>query len=114
LAWFLEHLVHECSHLHLNPLFSLDPLLYNPNEIHLAPIRPDPRPMFQILHGTFVLATNCRVHARLCERFPELNLQPALEKFYEQFQRGIAVVEGCMKPTPRGALLLQSLSEAAA
>jgi len=114
LAWFLEHLVHECSHLHLNALFSLDPLLYNPNEIHQAPIRPDPRPMFQILHGTFVLARNCRVHARLCERFPELNLQPALEKFHEQFQRGIAVVEGCMKPTPRGALLLQSLSEAAA
>jgi HEXXH motif-containing protein len=110
--WFLEHLVHECSHLHLNALFVLDPLLTNPNEVHQAPIRPDPRPLFQVLHGTFVLARNCRVHQRLDERFPELNLKPALEKFREQLASGVQVISEHMRPTPKGQRLIESLRTA--
>lgn len=113
IPWFLEHLVHECSHLHLNILFALDPLMTNPQELNMAPIRPDPRPMFQILHGTFVLARNCRVHVRLNKRFPELKLQSSLEKFREQFLKGLAVLREAMKPTPFGQLLLTSLAETA-
>ncbi len=113
LPWFLEHLVHECSHLHLNALFILDPLLTNPNEVHQAPIRPDPRPLFQVLHGTFVLARNCRVHQRLDARFPELNLQPTLEKFREQFASGLQVISEHMQPTPMGRRLIESLQASA-
>jgi hypothetical protein len=111
LGWFLEHLVHECSHLHLNALLALDPLLTNPAEINQAPIRPDPRPMFQILHGTFVLARNVRVHSRLHAAHPELGLGPALEKFREQYAKGIAVIRAHLKPTARGALLMASFPE---
>ena len=111
LAWFLEHLVHECSHLHLNNLMAFDPVLTNPMEIHQAPIRPDPRPMFQVLHGTFVLARNCRVHGRLQDRFPELGLSTQLEKFREQYGRGLQVTREFMKSTAMGSLLLQSLPE---
>jgi hypothetical protein len=109
IPWFLEHLVHECSHLHLNALLALDPLLTNPNDIHKAPIRPDPRPLFQVLHGTFVLARNRRVHRRLVERYPDLGLEPALRRFEEQFASGMAVVSESMKPTPRGRRFLDSL-----
>lgn len=109
LAWFLEHLVHECSHLHLNALLALDPLLLNPNDLHPAPIRPDPRPLFQVLHGTFVLARNCRVHRRLVERFPELRLERALAGFEEQFARGREVVLSSVRSTERGRLLLAEL-----
>ena len=109
LAWFLEHLVHECSHLHLNALLVLDPLLTNPNEVHQAPIRPDPRPLFQVLHGTFVLARNCRVHQRLDERFPELGLKPTLDKFREQFATGVQVISEHMKPTAMGERLIASM-----
>lgn len=108
--WFLEHLVHECSHLHLNAMLIADPLLTNPQEINRSPLRPDPRPMFQILHGTFVLARNCRVHARLAEKFPLLRLEPALEKFREQFRNGLAVLNQYMQPTPMGNILLASLN----
>jgi HEXXH motif-containing protein len=108
IAWFLEHLVHECSHLHLNALLALDPLLVNPQEIHQAPIRPDPRPLFQVLHGTFVLWRNCRVHRRLVEQFPELGLQDGLAEFEEQLARGTEVIATRMRPTDRGRLLLQS------
>ena len=111
LAWFLEHLVHECSHLHLNNLMAFDPVLTNPMEIHQAPIRPDPRPMFQVLHGTFVLARNCRVHGRLQDRFPELGLSTQLEKFREQYGRGLQVTREFMQSTAMGSLLLQSLPE---
>ncbi|NCY01733.1 MAG: hypothetical protein EBX36_02200 [Planctomycetia bacterium] len=109
IPWFLEHLVHECSHLHLNALLALDPLLTNPNDIHKAPIRPDPRPLFQVLHGTFVLARNRRVHRRLVARHPDLGLEPALARFDEQFASGMAVLTESMQTTPRGGRLLESL-----
>lgn len=109
IPWFLEHLVHECSHLQLNALLALDPLLTNPNDLHKAPIRPDPRPLFQVLHGTFVLARNRRVHRRLIARHRDLELEPALERFDEQFASGIEVLSASMKPTPRGGRLLESL-----
>lgn len=108
--WFLEHLVHECSHLHLNAMLIADRLLRNPQDINRSPLRPDPRPMFQILHGTFVLARNCRVHARLAAAFPELQLGPALEKFRDQFQNGVSVLNQYMQPTPMGEVLLASLN----
>ena len=108
ISWFLEHLVHECSHLHLNALLALDPLLINPQEIHHAPIRPDPRPLFQVLHGTFVLWRNCRVHRRLVEQYPELALQDVLAEFEEQLACGREVIAARMSPTERGRLLLQS------
>lgn len=108
-GWFLEHLVHECSHLYLNAMLIVDPLLNNPQEMNKAPIRPDPRPMFQILHGTFVLARNCSVHAKLVNLFPELDLEPMLEKFREQFRNGLEVLRNHMQPTERGGLLLDSL-----
>ena len=108
ISWFLEHLVHECSHLHLNALLALDPLLINPQEIHHAPIRPDPRPLFQVLHGTFVLWRNCRVHRRLVEQYPELALQDVLAEFEVQLARGRDVIAAHIRPTERGRLLLQS------
>ena len=109
LDWFLEHIVHECSHLHLNVLMAMDPLLINPNEFHRAPIRPDPRPLFQVLHGTFVLARNCRVHSRLVAKFPELNLGAKLDKFRDQLKNGLEVIQGVMKPTKHGQRVISSL-----
>lgn len=109
LAWFLEHLVHECSHLHLNAMMAFDPLLKNPNEINRSPIRPDPRPMFQVLHATFVLSRNKRVHERLHAQFPELHLGEALQEFKTQYAAGLAVLKEFMKPTNGGQKLLDSL-----
>jgi hypothetical protein len=109
LAWFLEHLVHECSHLHLNALLAIDPLLLNPNELHQAPIRPDPRPLFQVLHGTFVLARNCRVHRKLISRWPRPDIEASLSQFESQFLRGLDVLKTSMKPTPLGQHLLNDL-----
>lgn len=111
--WFLEHLVHECSHLHLNAMLIADPLLTNPQEINRSPLRPDPRPMFQILHGTFVLARNCRVHGRLAAEFPELQLGAAHTRFEEQFRNGLEVLNRHMQPTAMGEVLLGSMNAAA-
>lgn len=109
LVWFLEHMVHECSHLNLNILMAFDPLMENPYEVHQAPIRPDPRPLFQVLHGTYVLSRNCRIHARLHREFPHLNLDAKLQLFRNQLQAGLDVICKHMKPTPAGKRLLQSL-----
>jgi len=92
------------------PMLIADPLQTNPQEINRSPLRPDPRPMFQILHGTFVLARYCRVHARLAEKFPHLRLEPALEKFREQFRNGFAALNQYMQPTPMGNTLQASIN----
>jgi HEXXH motif-containing protein len=113
ISWYLEHLVHECSHLHLNLLMVLDPLMTNPNDLNEAPIRPDPRPMFQILHGTFVLARNCRTHRRVSAEYPELGLTEAVKKFEEQFLKGLEVLTHNMKPTELGHYLIDTLKEEA-
>lgn len=90
--WFLEHLVHECSHLHMNALMAFDPLLANPLELDQAPLRPDPRPLFQILHATHVLGRNLRVHGRLVRQAGRRDLAPDLARFEEQHARGMAVL----------------------
>jgi hypothetical protein len=109
---FPEDLVHECSHLHLNAILIADSLLTNPQEVNRSPLRPAPRPMIQILHGTFVLARNCRVHARLSRQYPELRLEAAREKFAEQFRSGMQVLNDHMQPTNKGTVLLNSLNRA--
>ncbi|NRA09636.1 MAG: hypothetical protein HRU02_15885 [Myxococcales bacterium] len=105
----LEHLVHEASHLALNALMAHDPLLENPEEVHAAPIRPDPRPLYQVLHGTFVLARNLRVYTRLAERRPEeFPLGEAFERSAEAYARGYGTLAAVAAWTTVGEALFSS------
>jgi hypothetical protein len=52
---FADHLIHEGAHLKLNAINELTPLLYNPFSYEAkSPIRKDPRPLYGVLHSTFV------------------------------------------------------------
>jgi hypothetical protein len=106
--YFLEHLVHELSHLDLNVLMAHDPLLENPLDRHEAPLREEQRPLFQILHATYVLSRNVRVARRLVgDR--DLDCEEDLEGFEKSYARGYRVVEAHAKLTPMGERLLESL-----
>lgn len=113
-AYCLEHLVHEASHLALNALMAHDPLIENPHAVHPAPIRPDPRPLYQVLHGTFVLARNLRVFSRLAERRPEeLPLGEAYARSAAAYARGHETLERAAEWTPAGATLFSSFEDPA-
>ena len=106
---FLEHLVHELSHLSLNVLIAHDPLLQNPDAQGPGPLRADARPLFQILHATFVLSRNVRVTRKLVEQHPELGYQAALRNFESMYAEGHRTVEALAEFTEPGQQLFRSL-----
>lgn len=66
LYYWVEHIVHEISHLKLEALINGERLVNNSNyERYDAPIRKDPRPMIGIFHATFVLSRMVRVFKEL-------------------------------------------------
>ncbi len=109
LEHFLEHLVHELSHLCLNVLMAHDPLLRNPTDPGPAPLRANARPLYQILHATFVLSRNIRVTRRVVERHPELGYEAALRNFEEKHLEGFRTVQALAEFTEPGRRLFQSL-----
>lgn len=57
LDYWVEWLVHEAAHIHLHAVLCEDALVENePTARYDSPLRPDPRPMVQIVHAAFVLA----------------------------------------------------------
>lgn len=115
IAFFVEHLVHESSHSHLNALMALDKVLLNSaDERYPAPIRPDLRPMSGIFHATFVLSRIVRVLGRLESTEPTAAIRKQLEITTQQFARGAATVEKHAKVTPAGVQILRELRDVAA
>ena len=108
-AHFLEHLVHELSHLALNVLVAHDPLLRNPDRQGPAPLRADARPLLQILHATFVLSRNVRVTRRVVQRHARPEYENSLRIFEENFSAGLAVLREHAEFTEAGANLFRTL-----
>jgi hypothetical protein len=111
LPYFLEHLVHEQSHLYLNTMMALDPLLVNPGEPAAAPLRPDPRPMFQVLHATFVLGRNVRLGRRLLADPARSAFGASVEELEEKYAEGHATLSGSATFTDLGKQVFESLEE---
>lgn len=66
LIYYIEQLVHETAHLHLDQIMEFDPLVLNdPSHRYSSPIRKDPRPMRGVYHATFVLARLVHMYERL-------------------------------------------------
>jgi hypothetical protein len=106
---FLEHLVHELSHLSLNVMMAHDPLLQNPATQGPAPLRTDARPLYQILHATYVLNRNVRVTRRLIDQHPELGYQAALRDFEAKYAEGFRTVQSRAEFTEAGQRVFHSL-----
>jgi len=58
ICYWIEHIVHEVSHLRLHAMFFQEKLVLNSDDERKfrAPIRDDLRPMLGVFHATFVLA----------------------------------------------------------
>jgi len=111
---FLEHLVHELSHLGLNVMMAHDPLLRNAAAEGPAPLRADARPLYQVLHATYVLNRNVRVTRRVVARHPELGYEATLRDFEEKYAQGLLAVRERAEFTELGEQLFATLEPPAA
>jgi hypothetical protein len=110
--FYLEHLVHELSHLHLYAMMAEDPLFLNEaTELFTSPLRPDKRPMMGIFHATFVLARIASIFRSYVEKYP-LNeeAKEILRKTEKAFSEGYQIVSTQAKLTERGRDIVESLS----
>lgn len=102
---YADHLVHEAGHLYLNALMAHDPLILNDDgRTYPAPTRADPRPLFGILHATFILARLVDTFERIAAVQPEPYTRN-LETVRRQFAHGVATLRAHGRFTELGAAL---------
>ncbi|MEM6559222.1 MAG: HEXXH motif-containing putative peptide modification protein [Myxococcota bacterium] len=112
-GFMLEELVHEAAHIYLNALFTLyAPLYLNPEsqKIEGTPLRPDPRPMFGLLHQVFVLRRLVELYDRI-EKYGALapEARPHRETLQSALADGQRVLRRHARPSPHGEALFESL-----
>lgn len=110
-VYFIEHLIHETSHLHLNAIMSHDPLISNsPDELYPAPIRLDLRPMYGVLHATYVLSRIVRFFKLAAKCFPHKEgFIKTLSVTERQFNEGYKIVKSYARCTEVGKQVMESL-----
>ena len=118
--YYVEHLIHEVSHLNLNILLSFDKLVLNgTDEKFPAPIRHDLRPMLGVFHATYVLSRMQRIFTRLKENVNPVsdnkfeNLNHYFEDITFKFNKGYEVVKANAKMTKFGNQIVNSLCDTA-
>jgi HEXXH motif-containing protein len=107
--YYLEHLAHETSHLHLHALMNLDPLILNGDLPGFdAPIRQDPRPLFGVFHATFVLGRIARVLERYAQSVPSPAARAAHDLSVQRFEQGFATISRHAELTAAGSEVMQT------
>ncbi len=110
--YFIEHIIHEASHIHLNCLMAIDPLILNaPDERFTSPIRTDPRPMMGVFHATYVSARIARFFMKMYRLTGHEELLHTLAETLDETIRGTAEIIKNAKLTSAGQLLLTSINE---
>ena len=114
LSYFAEHLTHEVSHLHLYSLLAHDPLILNPTgTLYNAPIRSDKRPLYGIMHATFVLSRMVRVFRLMYMQNNNRLFLAQLNKFRKQLKGGIKTLNENAKFTEKGMAVFKTINDCA-
>lgn len=113
-AYWIEHISHEVSHLYLESILcTLGAPCTNPTtERFPPPIRRDPRPMIGIFHATFVLARMVRI-LRLATDDGLDGAADRLEVVRSQYAHGAATIREHARLTEIGAALVEGFDECA-
>jgi HEXXH motif-containing protein len=109
LLYFVDHLTHETSHLHLHAIMNVDPLILNDDSKRFsAPIRKDLRPLYGIYHATFVLSRIARVLSRWHERACAAHILSALDEVRARYEKGYTTISENGSLTPMGLRVLEN------
>lgn len=113
IAYYIEHIVHETSHMYLNTLLAFDPIVRNGQDaLFDAPIRADKRPLLGIFHATFVLfriVHALRAYAQATKGVEHDAAARMTDESLCRFAKGMAVLEDHADLSPWGARLLHSM-----
>lgn len=113
--YFFEHLIHETSHLNLNVVQAVDPLVLNsPDELHQSPLRRDPRPLMGIFHAQFVLSRLVHMYRRAQPLVSDPIFTSHAATIENKFTRGLATLNSTGRFTETGRKLLDSMTALAA
>lgn len=111
--YYLEQIVHETSHLHLDALMEINPCLKNAPELkYNSPIRNDLRPMRGVFHATYILGRLFLLYLHLSKSFSGEQGDICvfrLNAIYEKLQNGINTVTQHALLTEAGKKLLFDL-----
>lgn len=108
--YFFEHIIHEASHIHLNCLMAIDPIILNlPDERFISPLRPDLRPMIGVFHATFVSTRIVRSLMKLLQTTNDFDLLHPLAESLDEVIRGITEIKKNAKLTENGKQLLEEM-----
>lgn len=108
--YFFEHIIHEASHIHLNCLMAIDPLILNsPEERFMSPLRPDLRPMIGVFHATFVSTRIVRSLIKLYRSTNNPDLLHPLAESMDEVIRGIPEINQNAKLTDNGKRLVEDM-----
>jgi HEXXH motif-containing protein len=109
-SYYVEHILHEAAHIHLNALLHLDPVILNsPTQVFSSPLRTDPRPMRGVLHATFVLGRLVHIFHRWRQLAKSPFLDDMLASFQLRLREGLEVLMTHGKFTTAGQGLCRSL-----
>ncbi|MFO9752127.1 HEXXH motif-containing putative peptide modification protein [Legionella pneumophila serogroup 1] len=115
-GYWIEHIVHEVSHLRLHAMFFQEKFILNPDDEYKfrAPIRDDLRPMLGVFHATFVLARMIRVFKKLSFKGYASRFRDRLQLCQLQFEIGLnSVYSKDAELTDNGKLIRESFKECA-
>ncbi|MFE5595616.1 aKG-HExxH-type peptide beta-hydroxylase [Streptomyces sp. NPDC056549] len=107
---FADHIVHEAAHQRLHVEFELEPALANGGFFGSAsPIRRDPRPLYGVLHATFVFMRLSLFLERVIEIEYSLEAERRLHRHVLGLYSGIEQLERHGEWNPRGAQLFSEM-----
>lgn len=110
--YFFEHVIHEASHIHLNCLMAIDPLILNSrDERFQSPLRNDPRPMIGVFHATYVSARIARSLIKVFQNTDDYELLHPLAETLDETLRGMVEIKKNAKLTGHGLELMASIHE---
>jgi HEXXH motif-containing protein len=107
---FADHIVHEAAHQRLHVEFELQPALINGDYLGAAsPIRRDPRPLYGVLHATFVFLRLSLFLERVVRTEYSLEADKRLHRHALGLYHGVKQLEKYARWNPRGEYLFSEI-----
>ncbi len=109
-----EAVIHEVSHQKLAALFEVDPVLHNAfSDVHVSPVRPDPRPLHGVLLAVHAFLPVAALYAAMLEAGTPGSEHPEFRRRFGQIMKGnrqgADVLRARAEPTDLGRQLLEEM-----
>jgi hypothetical protein len=106
---YADHLIHETAHIRLHAFNELNAVLVNAEEKGKSPIRVDSRPLYGILHSTFVFLRLVLFFQKLAEIQEEEEIMFRLHRHLKGFYEGMQELDSKAQWTDAGKIFFSNM-----